>query len=237
VQGASPLTRTAVAATLCVATALVAGCSGGAAKVAAPAPASAPAQPPTAPPTSVPPPVVTIPAPPSESQPAAPTSTVQAAVTVPPLSPVMLRSAPVRVRIPAIGVDSTLMSLGLKSDGSLQVPPSGFPAGWYTGGPTPGERGPAVIVGHVDWGGSAGVFYRLHSLRPADTITVVRQDGSTAVFRVTKVQRFAKDAFPTRLVYGNIGYAGLRVITCGGSFDTSAHSYVDDVVVFATLET
>ena len=148
---------------------------------------------------------------------------------------VLARSTPVRLRIPAIGVDSGLMRLGLRSDGSLQVPPRGFPAGWYTGGPTPGERGPAVIVGHVDWGGSAGVFFRLRSLRPADMVYVQRADGSRAVFRVTEVQRFAKNAFPTQRVYGNLGYAGLRLITCGGSFDSATHHYVDDVVVFARL--
>ena len=73
---------------------------------------------------------------------------------------------PVRVEVPSIGVDSTLMDLGLTSDGSLEVPPSGFPAGWYTGAPTPGELGPAIIVGHVDWAGKAGVFYRLRSIHP-----------------------------------------------------------------------
>ena len=78
----------------------------------------------------------------------------------------MARSAPVRVQIPAIGVDSALMQLGLQVDGSLQVPPSGFPAGWYTGAPTPGELGPAILAGHVDWGGQPGVFYHLRDLNP-----------------------------------------------------------------------
>ena len=147
----------------------------------------------------------------------------------------MARSWPVAVRIPAIGVDSTLISLGLRADGTLQVPASGFPAGWYTGAPTPGERGPAIIVGHVDWGGDAGVFYRLHDLSPDDEITVTRADGSTATFRVTSVAQFPKNRFPTALVYGNLDYAGLRLITCGGSFDQRAHSYEADTVVFAKL--
>ncbi|MDX6254533.1 MAG: hypothetical protein QOJ11_867 [Frankiales bacterium] len=149
--------------------------------------------------------------------------------------PALARSVPVRVRIPAIGVDSSLMKLGLTADGALQVPPSGFPAGWYTGSPTPGEMGPAVIVGHVDWGGSLGVFGHLARLQPGDQVTVLRSDGSSAVFRVSVVEHFAKNAFPTQLVYGNIDHAGLRLITCGGSFDRSAHSYVDDVVAFADL--
>jgi sortase (surface protein transpeptidase) len=147
----------------------------------------------------------------------------------------MARSTPVRIQIPAIGVDSTLMSLGLEDDGSLEVPPEGFPAGWYTGAPTPGELGPAIIAGHVDWAGSPGVFFALRDLAPGDPITVNRDDGSTAVFRVDSVQQFPKDAFPTDAVYADIDHAGLRLITCGGSFDRDARSYEDNIVVFAAL--
>lgn len=148
----------------------------------------------------------------------------------------MSRSVPLRVVIPAIGVDSRLMALGLQQDGSLQVPPSGFPAGWYTGGPTPGELGPAVVVGHVHWGDRWGVFKALRRLAPSDQVLVRRRDGSTAVFRVTSTRHFAKDAFPTRRVYGDIGHAGLRLITCGGH-DLRTGTYDDNVVVFATLVT
>jgi sortase (surface protein transpeptidase) len=127
------------------------------------------------------------------------------------------------------------MDLGLEDDGSLEVPPEGFPAGWFTESPTPGELGPAIIAGHVDWGGDPGVFYDLRQLVPGDEVTVSRQDGSTAVFRVTRVDRYPKDDFPTELVYGNIDHAGLRLITCGGSFDAQARSYVDNIVAFAEL--
>lgn len=147
----------------------------------------------------------------------------------------MPAAAPVRLLIPSIGVDSTLMDLGLEADGTLEVPPSGFPAGWYTEAPTPGELGPAIITGHVDWGGSPGVFYDLRNLRSGEAITVERQDGSTARFRVTSVQRFAKGEFPTQAVYGDLDHAGLRLITCGGEFDRQARSYRDNVVVFAEL--
>jgi hypothetical protein len=171
--------------------------------------------------------------------PAAAPPTVEALTSLAPSATpgpmVLARSRPVRVLIPAIGVNSELMNLGLQADGTLQVPSTGFPAGWFTGGPTPGEVGPAVLAGHVDWGGSPGVFYRLRDLVPGDDITVTRQDGSTAVFRVQQVKRFAKDAFPTRAVYGNLDHAGLRVITCGGAFDHGARSYVDDIVAFADL--
>lgn len=146
----------------------------------------------------------------------------------------LARSSPVRLQIASIGVDSALMALGLRSDGSMEVPPGGFPAGWYTGGPTPGELGPAIIAGHVDWNGP-GVFYKLHNLLPGERVTVTRADGSMPVFRVTRVGQFPKDQFPTKLVYGNIDHAGLRVITCGGSFNSQSHSYQDNIVVFADL--
>jgi sortase (surface protein transpeptidase) len=141
----------------------------------------------------------------------------------------------VRLQVPAIGVDSPLMPLGLQADGSLEVPPSGFPAGWFTGGPKPGEVGPAVMAGHVDWGGSKGVFYDLRSLEPGDRITVTRADGSAVDFAVVSVQQFPKDAFPSDAVYGDLDHPGLRLITCGGSFDRHERSYVDNIVVFADL--
>jgi hypothetical protein len=153
----------------------------------------------------------------------------------PVVEPVPLaRSTPVHLRIAAIGVDSGLMDLGLQADGSLAVPPSGFPAGWYTGGPTPGELGPAIIAGHIDWNGP-GVFYNLHNLKPGDQVTVTRADGSQPAFRVTRVAQFPKDQFPTKLVYGNIDNAGLRLITCGGSFNSQTGHYEDNIVVFADL--
>jgi LPXTG-site transpeptidase (sortase) family protein len=131
-------------------------------------------------------------------------------------------------------VDSTLIKLGIKKDGKLQVPPNGFPAGWFTGAPTPGERGPAVIAGHVHWAGRDGVFAKLAQLKKDDKVGVKRADGSTALFRVTTVKHYRKSAFPAAAVYGNIRYAGLRVITCGG-FDESSERYEDNVVVFADL--
>jgi sortase (surface protein transpeptidase) len=146
----------------------------------------------------------------------------------------MRRSVPVRLRIPAIGVNSSLMDLGLKSDGTLETPPGAFPAGWFTGGPTPGQIGPAIIVGHVRYN-TPGVFARLTELRPGEEIAVNRRDGSTARFRVTKLAHFAKSEFPTKRVYGNIDHAGLRLITCGG-LDADTNEFEENVVVFADLE-
>lgn len=146
----------------------------------------------------------------------------------------LARSVPVRLQIDAIDVDTTLMALGLRKDGTMEVPPEGFPAGWFTGAPTPGELGPAIIAGHVDWNGP-GVFYHLADLKPGDQITITRKDGSKPVFRVTRVARFAKDKFPTTLVYGNLDHAALRLITCGGSFDPASREYEDNIVAFADL--
>lgn len=171
--------------------------------------------------------------------PVVPTSSAAAprsrATSAPRVEPAPLaRSTPLRLRIPQIGVDSGLMDLGLLADGSLQVPPSGFPAGWYTGGPTPGELGPAVIAGHIDWNGP-GVFFKLHELKPGDLVMVRRADGSQPTFRISKVAQYPKDHFPTTLVYGNLDHAGLRLITCGGSFNSQAGHYRDNIVVFAEL--
>jgi LPXTG-site transpeptidase (sortase) family protein len=146
----------------------------------------------------------------------------------------LAKSTPVRLQIAAIGVDTTLLDLGLRSDGTMEVPLGGFPAGWYTGGPTPGELGPAVIAGHVDMSGP-GVFYRLHQMKPGDTIIVTRKDGTKPVFRVTRISLFPKDEFPTKLVYGNINKSVLRLITCGGTFNSRSGHYEDNIVAFADL--
>ena len=159
-----------------------------------------------------------------------------APVPVPSAGPVALaKSVPTRLRVPTLEIDSDLVALGLQTDGGLEVPTGAFPAGWYTGAPTPGELGPAILAGHGDWKGSPGVFYDLRNLEPGAEILVDRTDGSTATFRVTSRKQFDKNAFPSELVYGDLDHAGLRLITCGGSFDRSARSYEDNIVVFANL--
>lgn len=180
---------------------------------------------------------------PPQSAPAVTTSTAAAATTtgISPAAvapPSLAASTPVSVDIPKIGAHSSLVQLGLNADQTIEVPPVSTPmqAGWYKLGPTPGEIGPAVILGHVDGNKQAGIFYRLHELAAGDKVSVGRQDGSTATFTVQKVERDAKDAFPTDAVYGDTSTADLRVITCGGAFDSKAHSYVDNIIVFATLD-
>lgn len=148
------------------------------------------------------------------------------------------RAAPSTIEIPRIGVNATIMSLGTNPDGTVQVPPleQADQAGWYEPGPSPGETGNAVIVGHVDSAKlGPAVFFDLGSLVPGDTITVQRADGQPATFRVDSVKAYPKTSFPTELVYGPNDRPGLRVVTCGGQFDEAAKSYQDNVVVFATL--
>ncbi|BDZ45306.1 class F sortase [Naasia aerilata] len=142
--------------------------------------------------------------------------------------------------IPSIGVDSALMELGLNRDGTIEVPPfdKDAPAGWYRGSPTPGELGPAVILGHVDtYQAGPVVFYRLGDVRPGDAVSVTREDGSVAAFQVDHVDSFPKATFPTLEVYGNTPDAELRLITCGGDWDPDAHDYAANIVVFAHLVT
>jgi sortase family protein len=149
---------------------------------------------------------------------------------------VLPESEPVAVSIPRIGVRSRLVGLGLNSHGVMDVPQDPARAGWFTQGAAPGALGPAVIAGHVTWDGAPAVFYRLGAMRPGDRVTVTRKDGKTAILTVSRVARFSKSRFPSRAVYGAINHAGLRLITCGGTYDAATHSYRDNVVVFARLE-
>ena len=147
----------------------------------------------------------------------------------------LARSAPVHIRIPAIAVNAPVIGLGLNADGTIQVPPLANHnlTGWYKYGPTPGQQGPAVIVGHVDSLTGPSVFYELKDLRKGDTIYVTLADGQRPAFTVDWVQEAAKDSFPTSAVYGKVTYQGLRLITCGGPFDTASGHYLDNIIVYA----
>jgi LPXTG-site transpeptidase (sortase) family protein len=150
------------------------------------------------------------------------------------------RSLPTRLRIPAIGVDTPVMSLGLAADGEVEVPPiaAHAPAGWYDGSPTPGQTGPAVLLGHVTVGRYGdGVFLHLDRLHPGDRVAIARKDGSVADFAVEKVQTVPKSRFPTQAVYGNVDHPALRLITCGGTRVSGDGGYPDNVIVYASLVT
>ncbi|MDQ0833709.1 LPXTG-site transpeptidase (sortase) family protein [Streptomyces achromogenes] len=148
----------------------------------------------------------------------------------------LARSAPVGLRIAAIGVDTPVMRLGLAADGSVQVPPveKHDRAGWYEHSPTPGQTGPSVILGHVTVGRYGdGVFRRLGRLRAGDRIAARLENGTTAEFAVTEVRTVDKARFPTQDVYGNVDRPELRLITCGGP--RTGDGYRDNVIVFAVL--
>jgi sortase (surface protein transpeptidase) len=142
-------------------------------------------------------------------------------------------SPPVRVEIPAIGVSSPLVQLGLNRDGTMQVPGDFQVDGWFTGGPQPGQLGPAVIAGHVDSRTGPAVFYRLRDLRPGDQIRVVRADRLVVRFEVESLASHPKQALPDEAVYGATTAPALRLITCAGTFDRARHSYRDNLVVSA----
>jgi hypothetical protein len=152
--------------------------------------------------------------------------------------PWLQRSLPVSVAIPAIGVHSRLLHLGVNADGSIQVPSlttSADEAAWYKYSATPGQIGASVIEGHVDSYQGPAVFFRLGALRPGDRVDVTLADGITAVFRVTGVREYLKSDFPAKAIYGATDFAALRLITCGGAFDYATGRYLSATVVFASL--
>ena len=146
-------------------------------------------------------------------------------------------SAPTRIEIPSIGVTSgTFVDLGIAADGTISVPGTADEVGFYTGGPTPGQLGPAVLAAHVDSTKGPGIFYRLGAVKAGDQVKIGRADGSTATFIVDKVASYPKDQFPTEEVYrGGFDRSEIRLVTCGGTFDKVKH-YLDNVIVFAHLE-
>lgn len=153
--------------------------------------------------------------------------------------PILEKSEPVTLSIPAIGVtDSPILDMGIGADGLVETPPLNDTksSGWYDRSPTPGELGPSILLGHVDSAANGpSVFYDLGKLQPGDDIEVAREDGTIAVFKVEGVREYSKAEFPTRTVYGNLDHAGLRLITCGGAFNESSGHYESNVIAFASL--
>ena len=143
---------------------------------------------------------------------------------------------PDRVRIPSIRVDAPVLPVGLDSDGWVGAPPPEDPnlAGWFTGAVSPGEKGTAVVVGHVDNKQGPAVFYALGALKKGNRVEIARKDGKTAVFEVYGIEVFQKKNFPGDRVYASKGTPELRIITCGGGF-SKQHGYDGNVVVFARL--
>jgi hypothetical protein len=175
---------------------------------------------------------------------AAPAITPAASPSVRPLRAVLARrpaaldrSAPTKIVIPSINLRAWLDTVGLRPDGAIETPPyeRAHRAAWYRLGPAPGERGAAVLVGHVDSKKAVAVFWYLTRIVPGDEIQVTREDGRTALFTVTSIEEFTKAAFPTARVYADTDAPHLRLVTCGGRWDPVRGEYPSNVVVFATL--
>lgn len=149
-----------------------------------------------------------------------------------PLSP----AYPEHMRIPSIGVDAPFaVPLGVDSNKEIEVPEGYEEVAYYKHGPTPGQLGPAVVLGHVDSVAGPAVFYSLGQLEEGDLIEIDREDGVTAIFEVERLERHEQRGFPTRKVYGDLAYAGLRLITCSGSYDREIQRYSHNLIVFARL--
>jgi sortase (surface protein transpeptidase) len=145
-------------------------------------------------------------------------------------------AAPVRIRIPALGIDAPIVNLGLNANKTLQVPKGDFEVGWYTGSPKPGAIGPSVMVGHLDSVRGPAIFQNLSRLKAGDIIEIVRKDGSKATFQVDTQEKYSQNKFPTEKVYGSIDYPGLRLITCAGTYSRLKGRYSDNLVIYASLK-
>ena len=142
---------------------------------------------------------------------------------------------PVRISIPEIGVNARIVRLGLNADHTIQVPKNFANAGWFQPGPEPGERGAAVVVGHLDSRAGPGVFYRLHQLPVGALIKVTVQGGRTVRFVARSMIRVPKSRFPTKNVYLHTGPPALRLVTCAGKLNWATGHHRDNYIVFATL--
>jgi len=172
-------------------------------------------------------------APPVAARPA--TSAPHNTATAVPLVAVVAHSVPVALRIPAISLSVALSTLGLNPDGSVQVPDNDTEPGWFRLGPSPGQIGSAVILGHVDTKSGPGIFFHLRALQAGDTVQVSLTDGAVATFAVTSVAQYTKTQFPAQLVYTSQGISELNLVTCGGAFDAQTGHYLSNIVVYTTF--
>jgi hypothetical protein len=146
-----------------------------------------------------------------------------------------VRSTPIQLLIPAIALNVSLSTLGLNPNGTVEVPTDIQQPGWYGLGPSPGQDGSAVILGHVDSHNGPAVFFKLRSLSTGDLVDVSLADGATAEFKVTSVATYLKSAFPDQQVYGSHGYGALQLVTCSGVFDSRTGHYLSNIVVSTSL--
>jgi len=163
-----------------------------------------------------------------------PPAAVKSSALATPLA-VAEHSVPVSLSIPAIGLSVPLSQLGLNPDGTVEVPTNVQEPGWFDQGPTPGQLGAAVILGHVDSYQGPGVFFTLRTLLAGDQVNVTLADGTIAHFAVYTVVQYDKTGFPAALVYDPRGYAALQLVTCGGVFDSQTGHYLSNIVVYTSL--
>jgi sortase (surface protein transpeptidase) len=175
--------------------------------------------------------------PPSGPTTSSPSATDAVASDVADVPAVVTPARPVSLSIPSIDVQTRLIRLGLRDDGSVEVPSDANAdlAGWFQRGPPPGSRGSSVILGHVDSTTGPAVFFRLSELQPGQRLSVELDDGTTATFRVRSVRTYANEDFPAQRVYGRQGRSELNLVTCGGVYDSSRGGYQSNVVVNARL--
>jgi hypothetical protein len=166
---------------------------------------------------------------------AAPATTSTAPRPTVPVLPVVAYSVPASLRVPALSLSVPLSTLGLNPDGSVQVPTNDVEPGWFRLGPSPGQIGSAVILGHVDTYTGPGIFFGLRTLIPGDQIQVTLSDGAVTTFAVTSVVQYTKTAFPADQVYASQGKSELQLVTCGGAFDEQTGHYLSNVVVYSSF--
>ena len=147
--------------------------------------------------------------------------------------PLAVATAPTRLRVPALEIDVAVAPVSADPSGEVAVPPTVDVVAWYEHGPVPGDAGSAVLAGHVDWDGAPGPFFRLHELAPGEAVTVVLADGREIEFQIVAVERVAKAALPRDRLFARDGPPGLALVTCGGDFDRSARTYLDNVIAWA----
>jgi sortase (surface protein transpeptidase) len=139
--------------------------------------------------------------------------------------------APISIVVEEIGLAAAVVVAGLEADGALEVP-AAQDVGWYGFGPSPGQRGSAVLAAHIAFDGRDGAFRHLERLSTGSTITVGFDDGSSVDFVATQRAQYGKEALPDDL-FSSEGEPRLVLITCGGAFNRSLRSYEDNVVVYA----
>jgi sortase (surface protein transpeptidase) len=177
---------------------------------------------------------------PAETPPAAPPAATESAQTVAtPEAPSAKdgRPLPTNVRIPKISAESSLIAVGLDASRAIEVPSVDQPmqAAWYKHSQVPGDPGPSILLGHVDGKQKPGIFYKLGQLKVGDEIFVKRADGKELRFVASRTEQVPKEQLPEDAIFGTTIESELRLITCGGAFDKAAHSYKDNVIVYAKL--